>query len=306
MKGETLRSAQGDNDPKEGTTMDVARAQKTLRLSAAEAAEAWRVLVTAEKAQVEDLPNRPRPEDFYGPISESFRADPRRTDDPLLDRLRELVRPDETWLDIGAGGGRYALPIALLAKRVYAVEPSPGMRDALAASVREHGIENVEVFDERWPGETRVPVADVSFLGHVGYDIADIGPFLDQMEAHTRRMCVAVLFDPSPLADFAPMWLPVHGEERVVLPGMRELTALLFARGSVPNISTIVLAPRTHATREALLVSVRRPLWVLEGTREDERLRAAVDQQAIEVDGGVALRRQQRQLGIVTWEPGRR
>jgi len=285
--------------------MDVAGAQKTLRPSAADAAEAWRVLVTAEKAQVEGLPNRPRPEDFYGPISESFRADPRRTGDPLLDRLRGLVRPDETWIDIGAGGGRYALPIALLAKRVYAVEPSPGMRDALAASVHEHGIENVEVFDERWPGGSSAPVADVSLLGHVGYDVADIGPFLDQMEAHTRRMCVAVLFDPSPLADFAPLWLPVHGEERVVLPGMRELTALLFARGSVPEISTIALPPRTFESREALLGSVRRPLWVLEGSPEDERLRAAVDEQAIDVDGGEGLRRQPRQLGIVTWAPRR-
>ena len=286
--------------------MDVVAAQKTLRPSAADAAEAWRVLVTAEKAQVEGLPNRPRPEDFYGPISESFRADPYRTGEELLDRLLEFVRPDETWMDIGAGGGRYALPIALRAKRVYAIEPSPGMRDALAASVREHGIENVEVFDERWPGESSAPVADVSLLGHVGYDIADIGPFLDQMEAHTRRMCVAVLFEASPIADFAPLWLPVHGEERIVLPGMRELTALLFARGSVPDISTIVLPPRTHATREALLASVRRPLWVLEGTPEDERLKAAVNQLAVEVDGGVALRPQPRHLGIVTWAPGRR
>ena len=286
--------------------MDVDAAQQALRPLARDLAEAWRVLVAAEKAQVEGLPNRPRPEDFYGPISESFRADPHRTGEELLDRLRALVRPDETWMDIGAGGGRYALPIALLAKRVYAVEPSAGMRDALAASIGEHGIENVEVFDERWPGESRAPVADVSLLGHIGYDIADIGPFLDQMEAHTRRMCVAVLFEASPIADFAPLWLPVHGEDRIVLPGMRELTALLFARGTVPQISIITLPPRTHPSREALLASVRRPLWVLEGTPEDERLRAAVDQLAIEVDGGFALRPQPRRLGIVTWEPGRR
>ncbi len=285
--------------------MDVNAAQRALRPSATDLAEAWRVLVTAEKAQVEGLPNRPRPEDFYGPISESFRADPHRTGEELLDRLRALVRPDETWMDVGAGGGRYALPIALLAKRVYAIEPSPGMRDALAASVREHGIDNVEVFDERWPCESRAPVADVSLIGHVGYDIADIGPFLDQMEAHTRRMCVAVLFESSPIADFAPLWQPVHGAKRVVLPGMRELTSLLFARGSVPEISIIALPPRTFENREAMLRSMRRPLWVLDGTPEDERLKAAVDRLAIEVDGGVALRPQPRQLGIVTWEPGR-
>lgn len=283
--------------------MDVQAANAILRPSATDLAEAWRVLVTAEREQVESLPNRPRPEDFYGPISESFRADPRRTNEEILDHLRALVRADETWIDIGAGGGRYALPIALLAKHVYAVEPSPGMRETLAASLREHGIANVDIFDERWPGESTAPVADVSFLGHVGYDIADIGPFLDQMEAHTRRLCVALLFDPSPTSDFAPLWRPVHGEDRVTLPAIRELTSLLFARGSVPQLSTIALPPRIFESHDALHRSARRPLWVLEGTPEDERLRVAVQSLAIEVDGGVALRRKPRQLGIATWEP---
>ena len=99
-----------------------------LRPSASEAATAWRDLVLAEREQVESLPDRPRPQDFYGPVAQSFKADPHRTDEPLLDVLRALVRPDETWIDVGAGGGRYALPIALLARRVYAVEPSAGMR----------------------------------------------------------------------------------------------------------------------------------------------------------------------------------
>jgi precorrin-6B methylase 2 len=276
-----------------------------LRPAATGLAEAWRVLVTAEREQVESLPNRPRPEDFYGPISDAFRADPHRTDEELLDRLRAFVRPDETWVDVGAGGGRYALPIALLAKRVYAVEPSAGMRQTLVESAREHGIDNIEVFDERWPGQSTAPMADVSFISHVGYDIADIGPFLDEMEAHTRRMCVAVLFEASPIADFAALWRQVHGEDRVVLPGMRELTALLFARGSFPQLSLMKLPPRLYESKEALLRAVRRPLWVLEGTPEDERLQKAVQEIAVDVDGGVALRPQPRCLGIATWEPVR-
>jgi hypothetical protein len=286
--------------------MQLPDANALLRPSAEDLAEAWRLVVTAEREQVESLPNRPRPEDFYGPISESFRADPRRTGDETLDRLRALVRNDETWLDIGAGGGRYALPIALLAQRVHAVEPSAGMRDVLAASLREESIDNVEIFDERWPGESAVPVADVSFLGHVGYDIADIGPFLDQMEAHTRRLCIALLFDPAPTSEFALLWEPVHGEPRVTLPAVRELTALLFARGSFPQLSEIDLPPRVHESKDALLRSVRRPLWVLEGSPEDERLRQAVEKLAVQTGEGFALRPEPRRLAIVTWEPRRR
>ena len=275
-----------------------------LRPSASEAAAAWRDLVNAEREQVEALPDRPRPEDFYGPVAGSFKADPQRKDEPLLDELRALVRPEDTWLDIGAGGGRYTLPIALLARRAYAVEPSAGMRQALAEAAAEHGIENVEVFEERWPGESATPVADVAFICHVGYDIADIGPFLDQMDAHASRLCVAVLFNRAPISDFAPLWPAVHGEERHLLPAMSEFVTLLFARGRSPELHFLPLPARFYADLESLQRSARRPLWVLEGSEPDRRLGEAIRRQATAVEGGYVLRKgEERQLGIVSWQP---
>src|SRR5215207_6037695 len=80
----------------------VRRAEAVLRPGAGDAIAAWRALVAAEREQVESLPNRPRPEDFYAPVAQAFRDDPHRKDDPLLELLRPLVRPDETWLDLGA------------------------------------------------------------------------------------------------------------------------------------------------------------------------------------------------------------
>ena len=276
-----------------------------LRPSAAEAEAAWRDLVIAEREQVESLPDRPRPEDFYAPVAQAFKADPRRTDEPLLDLLRPLVRPDETWIDIGAGGGRYTLPVALLARRVYAVEPSAGMRAAIAEAARENAIENLDVFDERWPGPSTVPVANVAFVSHVGYDIADIGPFLDEMEAHASRCCVAVLFNRAPISEFALLWTPVHGEERILLPAMSEFVTLLFARGATPELRFLDLPPRVYEDLDSLQRSARRPLWVLEGSDKDRRLGEAVRDLAIEVDGGYVLNPTPRQLGVATWEPRR-
>src|SRR5690348_9922500 len=60
-------------------------------------------------------------------------------DDPLFLRLRAIVRPDDTVLDVGAGAGRYALPLAGLARRVVAVEPSPAMRRHLEARIAAEG-----------------------------------------------------------------------------------------------------------------------------------------------------------------------
>ena len=65
--------------------------------------------------------------------------------------------------------------MAMLVRRVYAVEPSAGMREVLAAAISEHGVTNIETFAERWPSATSAaPVADVGFMSQVGYDIEDI------------------------------------------------------------------------------------------------------------------------------------
>ena len=65
--------------------------------------------------------------------------------------LESLARPGETWLDVGAGGGRYALPIARLTRRVIAVDPSAAMLDTLRSGMTDAGIDNVDVIEGRWP-----------------------------------------------------------------------------------------------------------------------------------------------------------
>ena len=117
---------------------------------AAELEAAWAERVRANRAQAERL-RESQTGDHYAPVTNLFVADPRRTGEPALDRLLELARPDDTWLDIGAGAGRYALPLALRVREVVAVEPSDGMRRALRTGMAEHGIGNVRVVPGTWP-----------------------------------------------------------------------------------------------------------------------------------------------------------
>lgn len=49
----------------------------------------------------------------------------------------------KTILDLGAGGGQTALPLARVATQVIAVEPEPAMRDIGERQARDQGIENV-------------------------------------------------------------------------------------------------------------------------------------------------------------------
>ena len=192
------------------------------------AALAWRERVRANQEQVDRVREIPDATDFYAPVSTLFRADPRRTDEPVLDVLCGLVVPGEVWLDIGAGAGRYALPIALQAREVIAIDPSAGMLQALAEQQAEHSISNIRATEGRWPPEPggplesaigALPAADVALVAHVGYDIESIVPFVDAMEAAARRLCVAVLMERQPASVADPFWPPVHRESRNLAAG---------------------------------------------------------------------------------------
>ena len=64
----------------------------------------------------------------------------------------------------------------------------------------------------------RAGCGDVALISHLGYDVEDIGPFLDAMEAAARRLCVAVLLEQPPPTEADRLWPAVHGVERAALP----------------------------------------------------------------------------------------
>ena len=276
--------------------------------------KAWAARVVANAEQVEAFREVPDGADFYAPVTGLFRADPRRTDEPVLNALLDLVEPGETWLDIGAGAGRYALPIALALApsggRVIAVDASPGMLDALIDLQGEHGITDVEVVETRWPprrGSLDRFATDVALIAHVGYDIEAIGPFVRTMEAVARRLCVAVLMERQPSSIADACWPPVHGEERVSLPALPEFVEWLRARGHEPSVEEMSREPRRFASRDELAGFLRRQLWIEPRGEAERRFQAALDDLVVvDADGGVGLRTQRPlPVGVVTWDPRR-
>ena len=275
------------------------------------AEELWADRVRANREQVDRVREVPDGADFYAPVRSIFRADPDRTDDAVLEHLRGLTRPADVWIDIGAGAGRYALPIARLVREVIAVDPSAGMLGTLREGAAESGIPNARAIEGRWPPSADLraalgpdPVADVALIAHVGYDVEDIGPFVDAMEAASRRLCIAVMMDRQPGSLAEGFWPPVHGESRVRLPALSEFAELLRLRGREPRTMIVEQSPRRFESREDVERFVRRQLWIADGGEKERRFRAAFEELVVAVDGGFGLAGQAPfEVGVVEWEP---
>ncbi len=274
-----------------------------LRPTVRQALAAWAARVRADREQVERHREVDDPADFYAPVADRFRLDPRRRDEPALEVLRELAHPDDSWLDIGAGGGRYALPLALEVRQVIAIEPSDSMVAVLRQGMAEHAIANVEVHQALWP-MAGSPTADIALMAHIGYDIERIGPFLDAAETAALRSCVAVMGEGAMTTAATLFWQEIHGETRVPLPALGDLLVLLLARGRLPEVRLVDRAPPSFDSLEALFQMARRQLWLRPGTERDVRLDGLVREYALRRDGRWTLDRQPTRIGIVSWDTG--
>ncbi|MCO5176176.1 MAG: class I SAM-dependent methyltransferase [Thermomicrobiales bacterium] len=235
----------------------------------------WARIVAAEKEQVERL-REWQEADYYAPVAHHFAVDPHRTDDPVLELLYSLGGPGTRWLDIGAGGGRYALPLAVSGRPVVAVEPSESMRNVLQEGIEEHNVSNIEILAGRWPAVANGVSVDAALMAHVGYDLPNIGEVLDAAEAAASQWCCVITMDRAPSGGFVNLWEAVHGEERYLLPAMRELLQVLLARGATPEVHIIERQFRAM-DEDDMRASARRRLWLSEGSEKDRKLQSLID-----------------------------
>ena len=265
----------------------------------------WTEMIRVEHAQSDSMrKEEPPPEDSWANFAQQFRAAPRRTDDLLVNHLQRQVTPEQVVLDVGAGGGRMALPLALCAKKVVAVEPSSSMCRVLREVAAEFDMQNVEVVESGWL-DAQVPHADVTLCCHVLYTIRDIEPFVKKLEEHADRVLV-VMFQAPPQSQIYPLWEPVHGEPRLALPSLPEFLEVLDQLGVEPEIEVVhVERNRGYDSLEIAKEQLARRLYVMPGSREMERLEALLPQVMEERDGGFTIKDSvPLEPRVISWQTG--
>lgn len=279
-------------------------AELTLRPPVEAAFDAWTALVAANREQIERLRESKPDADFYRPRVRRFR--PGRVEAADLDWVLEHARPGDTWLDIGAGGGRIAIPVASRVDAVHAVEPSEAMREVMTEAAQAADLDNLQVHDLRWPPATAgadVPVADVSVASHVLYDQDDLRGFLGAMEAHTRRTCIVVIGDRAPSGAFEPLWSDLYGEPPRLLPARRELLATLGALDRPFEVRTLPRPAPDPVNLEDASQWARTLYWLEQDSERHQRARALLQKHFATEDGRIALPARISYVSVISW-PG--
>jgi SAM-dependent methyltransferase len=109
--------------------------------------------------------------------------------DTLIEIVKNEMKPEDTVIDVGAGTGRWTIPLAKIAARVTAVDPSEAMLDILKKHAAEQDLtHNIDLANCIWE-QAEVDMADFVISFHAIYLSADFRGFVRKMEAHSRKRC---------------------------------------------------------------------------------------------------------------------
>lgn len=152
-------------------------------------------------------------------------------EDGTVKAMMKIVRPTDTVLDVGAGAGRLAIPLAEVCEKVTAVESSQAMREHLSEQATAWGVSNVDIISDRWE-DAQVEPANIVVCAHVIYTTQEIEPFLRKLTEKSKREVVIVIFEEPAMSNYLPLWKLVHGEARRALPSLPELKQVLDQMGT--------------------------------------------------------------------------
>lgn len=251
-------------------------------------------------------PGDPAPERFWEKRAQRFARFSRQLDphDPFLQFVQQRTQASDTLLDVGAGTGRFALPLARQVRRLIAVDPSAAMLAELGRAAAAAGIDNVTAVHARWE-DAEVAPAEIVICAHVVYPIREIGPFLQKLDAHVRRDGL-VYMRVGQVDDWvADAWEHVHGTPRLPHPDFRLLERVLESLQIPAALKLVSFTNRvTYADVAEAHADLAERLGVQPGTVEAERLDQYLRERLVSVPQGAGIPPRPVQGGIFFWRRG--
>lgn len=232
------------------------------------AAARYAARVDAVLAQRTRLRGPAPPGDAFGdlpPDHPLLKTDPRRELDPTLELIASYVAPDDSIVDVGGGGGRNGLPLALRCRQVLNVDPSEAMLAAFRATAARAGIENVSAVHGDWLTLESVPRATVALVNHVTYLTRDIVPFIRRLEQAASRLVIMTVGHPPPPSRNRGAFQVCYDEPSEPVPGHVELVNVLWELGIEPDVRMLPVLPMTTDPASTRTAAVELALAQLRG-----------------------------------------
>jgi len=109
--------------------------------------------------------------------------------------MLRYLNENSSVLDIGAGAGAYAVPLAKVARSVTVVEPSKGQIARLLKRAEKNGLENIQVINKRWQDVERAELETYDLVNAANcFHMPDIMPALQKMVDATKGALSLVTF----------------------------------------------------------------------------------------------------------------
>lgn len=159
--------------------------------------------------------------------------------DPFMLKLRQVVTPQTSVLDVGAGTGRLALALAPQAKEMLVVEPNAAMLEYLRRDAQEQGLANISYLQTTWQDAPNNLSVDIVICSHVLYPIQGIVPFLTKLQTATREACYIYMRATPIDALTNHLWRHFHGDDRCLPPGYIHALDVLYEMGIFANVEIV-------------------------------------------------------------------
>lgn len=193
-----------------------------------------------------------------------YRHDPKRfaapeqpPDTPSRRAGMALLDGGGTVLDVGCGAGAGALALLPAATHLTGNDHSDDMLAAFAAECERRGVDYRTVHGP-WPDVAgEVGEADVVVCHHVGYNTAELAPFVAALDSAARRGGVIELTAEHPTAWLDPLWERFHGLRRPPAATYRDALAVLHEVGLHPQVAHWDRPPRDDTRAQAELATRR-------------------------------------------------
>lgn len=227
----------------------------------------------------------------------------RGREEPLVGFLARWLTPGVTLLDVGAGGGRFALPLAERGWRVMAVEPSDAMRAVLLEAAQERRV-SLTTLTTRWPPDAgATPEANVVLCANVFYDVPDLAPFVAALDRAASRAVAVYLSLTHPVGHLARLWREFRGWVVPTGPTYLDAAAVVFSLGIPVQITLLPVQPTLFFNSlDEAVEGYRNRLGLLPQAERDATLRARLAATLVASDGRLMMPPRERQAAVLWWE----